>query len=75
MSTWSMRFGAMALALVVSLIIFLFWGRFGAALVRAMEIEYAPAKKVTQPHDPGEVSVSLPSVGPQKECPKGQTCK
>jgi hypothetical protein len=75
MSTWGMRFGALGLAIVVSLIIFLFWGRFGAALVRAMEIEYAPDKKVTAPQTPGEVSVSLPSVQPQKNCPKGQTCK
>jgi hypothetical protein len=70
-----MRLGALVAALAISLVIFLFWGRFGAALVKTMQIEYAPHKTVTAPQTPGEVSVTLPSIAPQKPCPKGQTCK
>ncbi|HEY1837118.1 MAG: hypothetical protein WBQ17_14490 [Rhizomicrobium sp.] len=70
MSKWKMRLGALGMALAVSLIIFLFWGRFGAAFVRVMVIEYAPPKPAAT--EPGEVSVSLP---PPKSCPKGQACK
>jgi hypothetical protein len=71
MNIWTVRIGAMVVALAISAAVFYFWGQFAAAMKTAMEVPVVQPAAVHQ--STGEVSVSLPPI--QKTCPKGQTCK
>lgn len=71
MNIWTVRIGAMVVALGISAVIFFFYGQFAMAMKRAMEVPVVQPGAVHQ--STGEVSVSLPPL--QKNCPKGQTCK
>jgi hypothetical protein len=71
MNIWTVRIGAMVVALAISAVVFYFWGQFAAAMKTAMEVPVVQPAAVHQ--STGEVSVFLPSI--QKTCPKGQTCK
>jgi hypothetical protein len=71
MNIWTVRIGAMAVALAISAVVFLFYGQFAMAMKRVMELPVVQPAAVHQSTD--EVSVSLPPI--PKTCPKGQTCK
>ncbi len=71
MNIWTVRIGAMVVALAISAVVFLFYGEFAVAMKRAMEVPVVQPAAVHE--STGEVSVSLPPV--QKTCPRGQACK
>ena len=66
------RIIVLALALGITLGMFLFWGKLGYAFRTAMEVVYAEPKPVAPPPaNPGEVTVKI--IGPdsaQAPCPK-----
>ena len=71
MNIWAVRFGALIVALGISLAVFYFWGQFAAAMKTAMEVPVVAPQAAQQ--SSGEVSVSI--VRAPKNCPKGQTCR
>lgn len=75
---WAIRAGAFAAALFISLVVFLFWGKFGTALVRALEVPVVASSTHATPND-GVVSVSvLPNAKPavrKPVCDKDHPCK
>jgi hypothetical protein len=73
MNIWVVRTGAFTVALLISGVVFYFWGQFAEAMKTALEVPVVQPHTISQPT--GEVSVSLPQMQPQKACPKGQTCK
>jgi len=65
----------LALALGVTLAVFLFWGRLGNALRTAMEVVYAEPKQATQPAaDPNEVTATIVPAAKPPACTKDHPC-
>jgi hypothetical protein len=71
MNIWTVRIGAMIVALAISASVFFFYGQFAMAMKKVMELPVVQPGAVHR--STGEVGVSLPPL--QKTCPKGQTCK
>jgi hypothetical protein len=64
-----------ALALGVTLAVFLFWGRLGNALRTTMDIVYAEPKPSTAPADnPDEVTATIVPVSKTPACTKHHPC-
>jgi len=53
------RIIVLALALGITLGMFLFWGKLGYAFRTAMEVVYAEPKPTAEPANPGEVTVTI----------------
>lgn len=68
MRRWTVRIVGLAIALGITLAVFLFYGQFAEAMKHALE---AP---VVQPgSDPNEVTVTI-IPGPKPKCPKDKPC-
>jgi hypothetical protein len=69
------RLVVLVLALGVTLAVFLFWGRLGAAFRNAMDIVYAEPKPVAQPPaDPNEVTAIIITSAAKPACTKAHPC-
>jgi hypothetical protein len=74
MDRFVQRVIVLALALGVTLAVFLFWGRLGNAFRTAMDVVYAtPAQPAA---NPGEVTVTIvpPSMPQKPACTKDHPC-
>lgn len=70
---WWRRLAALGIGLVVTLVVFEFWGRFGLAVSNVLAIETV-APKAEPATSPGFVGAYI--VPPEKKaCPKDQVCK
>lgn len=70
---WWRRLAALGIGLVLTLVVFEFWGRFGLAMSNVLAIEAAAPKAEPVP-SPGFIGAY--AVEPEKKaCPKDQACK
>ena len=69
------RVVVLALALGVTLAVFLFWGRLGNALRNAMTVVYAtPAQPAPPAADPNEVTATIVPAAKTPACTKDHPC-
>jgi hypothetical protein len=75
MERFIQRVIVLALALGVTLAVFLFWGKLGYAFRTAMEIVYAEPKPAAQPaSDPNEVTAIIITSPAKPACTKDHPC-